>query len=105
MRRSTKVSRPTQRYSPSLHCLLLTDGGEPESCKEALKVDDAVKWELAMKDEMDSLMTNECELTELPKGKKALYNKVGLSGEERARWIQTLQVKIGCKRVLVEKTY
>ena len=33
-------------------------------------------WELAMKDEMDSLLGNQTwELTELPVGKKALHNK------------------------------
>ena len=32
--------------------------------------------ELAMKDEMDSLLGNQTlELTELPKGKKAMHNK------------------------------
>ena len=35
-----------------------------------------VKWELAMKDEMNSLMSNQtCQLAELPKGKKALHYK------------------------------
>jgi hypothetical protein len=54
----------------------LTDGGEPETYDEALQVENSTKWELAMKDEMDSLMTNQTwELTELPAGKKALHNK------------------------------
>ena len=36
----------------------------------------ASKWELAMKDEMNSLLENQTwELTELPVGKKALHNK------------------------------
>ena len=52
MRWSTRVSRPTPRYTSSLHYLLLIDGGELESYKEALKVDDSVEWELAMKDEI-----------------------------------------------------
>ena len=30
IKRTTRVSRPTQRYFPSLYYLLLTDGGEPE---------------------------------------------------------------------------
>jgi hypothetical protein len=43
---------------------------------EALEVEDSIKWELAMKDDMDSLLTNQTwELTELPAGKKALHNK------------------------------
>ena len=37
---------------------------------------ESVKWELAMKDEMDSLMSNQTwQLAELPRGKKALHNK------------------------------
>jgi hypothetical protein len=55
---------------------LLTDGGEPETYAEALKVENSTKWELAMKDKIDSLMTNQTwELTELPVGEKALHNK------------------------------
>jgi hypothetical protein len=76
VRRSLKNIRPPQRYSPSLFHILLTDGGEPETFVEALQVEDSIKWELAMKDEMDSLLTNQTwELTELPAGKKALHNK------------------------------
>jgi hypothetical protein len=55
---------------------LLTDGGKPETFVKALQVEDPIKWELAMKDEMVSLLSNQTwELTELPAGKKALYNK------------------------------
>ncbi|RVW24492.1 Retrovirus-related Pol polyprotein from transposon TNT 1-94 [Vitis vinifera] len=65
-----------QRYSPVLNYLLLTDGGEPECYDEALQDENSSKWELAMKDEMDSLLGNQTwELTELPVGKKALHNK------------------------------
>jgi hypothetical protein len=54
----------------------LTNGGEPETFVEAMKVEDSIKWELAMKDEMDLLLTNQTwELTELPVSKKALHNK------------------------------
>jgi hypothetical protein len=54
----------------------LTNGDEPETYDEALQVENLTKWELAMKDEMDSLMTNQTwELTELPISKKALHNK------------------------------
>ncbi|KAE8703438.1 cytochrome P450 71A9-like [Hibiscus syriacus] len=76
LRRSSRIPKPTQRYSPSLHYLLLTDNGEPECYDEAMQVDDSIKWESSMKDEMDSLMSNQMwELAELPPGKKALHNK------------------------------
>ncbi|KAL5814639.1 hypothetical protein ACOSQ3_025434 [Xanthoceras sorbifolium] len=76
LRRSSRIPKPIQRYSPSLHYLLLTDNGEPECYDEAMQVEDSVKWESAMKDEMDSLMSNQTwELVELPSGKKALHNK------------------------------
>jgi hypothetical protein len=59
VRRSTRISKPRQHYSPSLFHILLTDGGEPETVVEALNVEGSIKWELAMKDEMDSLLTNQ----------------------------------------------
>ncbi|KAL5733208.1 hypothetical protein ACOSQ2_032900 [Xanthoceras sorbifolium] len=41
-----------------------------------MQVEDSVKWESAMRDEMDSLMSNQTwELAELPLGKKTLHNK------------------------------
>ena len=56
--------------------MLLTDEGEPECYDEACQVEDASKWELAMKDEMKSLISNNTwELNELPVRKKALHNK------------------------------
>ena len=76
LRRSSKIPKLIQRYSPSLHYLLLSDSGEPECYDQAMQVEDSVKWESAMKDEMDSLMSNQTwELAELPPGKKALHNK------------------------------
>ena len=76
VRRSSRNIRPPQRFSPSLFYILLTDGGEPESYDEALQIEDSIKWELAMKDEMNSLMTSQTwELTVLPQKKKALHNK------------------------------
>ena len=76
LRRSSRIPKPIQRYSPSLHYLLLSDNGEPECYDQAMQVEDSVKWESAMKDEMDSLMSNQTwELAELPPGKKALHNK------------------------------
>ena len=74
--RSSRITRRPQRYSPALNYLLLTDGGEPECYDETLQDKHSSKWELAMKDEMDSLLGNQTwELTKLPKGKKALQNK------------------------------
>ena len=56
--------------------LLFSDGCELKSYDEALKAENSSNWESAMQDEMDSLMSNQTwELTELPKGKKALHNK------------------------------
>ena len=53
----------------------MTDGGEPKCYNEALQDENSSKWELAMKDEMNSLLGNQTwELTELPVGKKALHN-------------------------------
>ena len=76
VRRSSRNIRPPHRYSPTLNYLLLTDGGEPECYDEAVRDENSSKWELAMKDEMDSLLRNQTwELTELPVGKKALHNK------------------------------
>jgi hypothetical protein len=76
VRRSLINIRPPQRYSPSLSHILLTNGDEPETFVEALQVEDTIKWELAMKDEMYSLLSNQTwALTELPVGKKILYNK------------------------------
>ena len=36
LRRSTRISRASERYSPSLHYMLLTDSGESECYEEAL---------------------------------------------------------------------
>ena len=69
---------------------MLTDGGEPECYDKALKDENSSKWELAMKNEMNSLLGNQMwELAELPKGKKALQNK----------WVYRIKkVNAGCKR-------
>ncbi|RVX18554.1 Retrovirus-related Pol polyprotein from transposon TNT 1-94 [Vitis vinifera] len=76
LERSSRNIRPPQRYSPILNYLLLTDCGEPKCYDEALQYENSSKWELAMKDEMDSLLGNQTwELTELLVGKKALHNK------------------------------
>ena len=76
LRRSSRVIRPPQRYSPALHYILLTDRGEPKSFDEAIHDGESVKWELAMKNKMGALMSNQTwQLAELPRGKKALHNK------------------------------
>ena len=55
---------------------MLTDEGELESFDEALQVEDSIKWEQAMDDEMRSLEKNDTwVLTDLPAGKRALLNK------------------------------
>ena len=56
VRRSTWLSRPPLRFSPSLYSILLTDAGEPECYAEAVQVDTKVQWKSIMKDEMDSLL-------------------------------------------------
>eukprot|EP00253_Pinus_taeda_P016174 PITA_16174 len=72
VRRSTRISRPPERYSPSLYCLLLTDSCEPECYEEAMQIESKKKWEVAM----DSLMHNQTwELVRLPAGKTTLQNK------------------------------
>jgi hypothetical protein len=76
LRRSSRTIKAPDRYSPSLHYLLLTDEGEPESFDEALQVEDSINKEQAMDDEMRSLEKNDTwVLTELPAGKRALLNK------------------------------
>ena len=76
LRRSSRTIRAPDRYSPSLHYLMLTDEGELESFGEALEVEDSTKWEQAMDDEMSSLQKNNTwVLTELPTRKRALLNK------------------------------
>jgi len=73
LRRSSRPHAPNRRY---IDYMLLTDGGEPEGYDEACQTTDASKWELAMKDEMKSLISNQTwELTKLPIGKKTLHNK------------------------------
>eukprot|EP00253_Pinus_taeda_P010034 PITA_10034 len=76
VRISTRISRPLERYSPSLLYVLLTDSGEPECYEEAMQVETRKKWEQAMKEEMDSLAHNQTwDLVRLPAGKTTLQNK------------------------------
>jgi hypothetical protein len=89
VRRSTRLSRPPERYSPSLYYLLLTDSGEPESYEEAMQVDTKRKWEQGMKEEMDSLVNNQTwDLVQFPAGKRALQNK----------WVYRLKEEDGGKK-------
>ena len=72
VRRSTRISRSSERCSPLLYYLLLTDSGEPKCYEEAMQVE-TKKWELAMKEEMDSLIHNRTwDLVRLPAGKTTL---------------------------------
>ena len=54
----------------------MIDGGKPKCYNEALQDENSSKWELAINDEMDSLLGNQTwELIELLEGTKALHNK------------------------------
>ncbi|KAK4381683.1 hypothetical protein Sango_2731600 [Sesamum angolense] len=55
LRRSTRVSKPSERYS-----LLLTGqlDNDPKAYKEAMSIIDSRKWLEAMRAEMDSISSN-----------------------------------------------
>ncbi|MCO5579404.1 hypothetical protein L7F22_033259 [Adiantum nelumboides] len=73
VRRSTRVTRPPDRYEPSLDYVMLTDCGEPSCYKEAMQREDSKKWFKAMVSEMQSLEKNHTwDLVDLPPGHKAL---------------------------------
>ena len=75
VRKSTRLRRPTQRYDPSLHQILLTYEREPLTLKEARTCEHSNKWELTMQEEIKILHENNTwVLVELPKGKKAIPN-------------------------------
>ena len=75
LRRSTRDRHHSTRYSVDDYVLLI-DGREPESYKEAMGDENKIKWVDAMQDEMKSLHENHSyELVELPKGKRALKNR------------------------------
>ena len=59
LRRSGRLRKPVERFSSSIYYLLLTDADELDCFDEAMQVEDSVKWELAMKDEMNSLHKND----------------------------------------------
>ncbi|GFS33196.1 hypothetical protein Acr_00g0026970 [Actinidia rufa] len=56
-RRSTRDRRHSTRYPPNEY-VCLTDGGEPESFKEAMEDENKKDWMEAMEDEMQSLREN-----------------------------------------------
>ena len=67
LRRSSRTVKPPQRFSPSHNYILLTNRGKPKSYEEAMQVDESIKWESAMQDEIDSLMSNHTwQLAKLP---------------------------------------
>ena len=59
VRRYAKLSRPHERFSPSLYYLSITDSHEPECFEEAMQVETRNKWEQGMDEEMDSLARNQ----------------------------------------------
>ena len=59
LKRSSRTIKLPHRYSLALHYILLTNRGKLESYDEATQDKESVKWELAMKDEMDFLMSNQ----------------------------------------------
>jgi hypothetical protein len=76
VRRERRTITAPNRYSPSLHYLLLTDGGEPSCYDEAMQVESKGEWKKAMDDEIKSLYTNQTwNLVKLPTEKKAIQNK------------------------------
>ena len=75
----------------------MIDGGEPECYDEALRDENSSKWELAMKEEMDSLLGNQTwELTKLLVGKKVLHNKWVYRIKNEHDGSKTLQSQISC---------
>ena len=58
VRKYTCLSRPLERFSPSLYYLLMTDYGESECFEEAMQVETRKKWEQGMDEGMESLVRN-----------------------------------------------
>ncbi|VFQ70339.1 unnamed protein product [Cuscuta campestris] len=44
VRRSTRVTKKPDRYTPSVNYILLTENDEPESYSEAVKMKDSLHW-------------------------------------------------------------
>ncbi|KAJ0589930.1 putative RNA-directed DNA polymerase [Helianthus annuus] len=95
-RRSSRATRPPNRYSASVNYILLTENGEPQCYSEAMGLKDSFQWELAMKDEMKSLEKNKTwHLTKLPSGKKALQNFRVKDEHDGTKWYKARLVVKG----------
>ncbi|MCO5610810.1 hypothetical protein L7F22_065051 [Adiantum nelumboides] len=98
-RRSTRIPRPPDQYDPTMDLVMLSDCDEPCTYTKAMKRDDHVKWEKAMKFEMDSLHKNGTwDLVPLPKGKKAhfckwVYKMKVVPGDDKPKYKARLVVK------------
>ena len=91
VRQSTRLSRPLERFSPSLYSILLTDVGELECYDEAVQVDTKIQWESTMKDEMDSLLKNKTwNLCKLPTSKWTLLQN---------KWVYRLKEEDGGEKI------
>ena len=53
VRKYTRLSRPLERFSPSLYYLLMIDSGELECYEEAMQVEIRNKQEQGMNEEME----------------------------------------------------
>jgi len=74
VRRSTRIRHPPERYEYSLAAGC--EDQDPSSVSEALSSHDKMKWEEAMKMEMQSLLANEVwELVEPPSNRKIIGSK------------------------------
>lgn len=72
VRRSARISKLPEQYSP-LYYILLTNYGELERYEEAMQVETKNKWEKAMEEEMESLMHNQTwDLVKLSAGKNTV---------------------------------
>ena len=79
MRRSDRVRRQVERYSPPDFCsnfvLSITDD-DPRTAKEAMDSEDSKLWKKAMVEEMDALDKNEAwDLVEFPRGRNPIGSK------------------------------
>ena len=58
VRRSTRISRPPKRYSPSLYYVFFTGSSERECFEDVVRVETRKKWELSMKEDIECLVHN-----------------------------------------------
>ena len=78
VRWSTRVSRPPNRYVPSLDYVMVIDCEELSCYKEAMLKNDKLKWEKAMQSKMDSLHKNSTwELVHLLPMVREVYHASG----------------------------